>query len=298
MLKNPKSYFVACAFVATSFIFSACNDFTKTESGLSYKIYTDSTGDNYPTEGGFIDFKFQMWNEKGDSLLDDQFKDMYPVRTGVLPITYTPSIEEGLRLLTPGDSAVFILNADSLFTKTFRAPLPPYIKPGENIRMVVKMMNVYTKKYVDSVQKVMEKQMEAQAKLEKEVYVQDSLAIQKYLKTNKLQGQATLGGAYVVKTKQNKATDLFLSPGDTVSVQYNGKLLNGLKEFDKSNPGDDFRFILGMEQVIKGWDQGFQKLKRGEKALILIPSRLAYGSQGAGEKIPPYSPLLFEVEVK
>jgi FKBP-type peptidyl-prolyl cis-trans isomerase FkpA len=298
MLKKTKSYFVACACLATSLMFSACNEFTKTESGLSYKIYTDSAGDNYPAEGGFIDFKFQMWNEKGDSLLDDQFKDMYPVRTGVLPITYRPSIEEGLRLLTPGDSAVFLLNADSLFSKTFRAPLPPYIKPGETIRMVVKMLNVYSKKYVDSVQTVMEKQMEEQVAVEKQVYITDSVAIQKYLKANKLQGQATIGGAYVVKTTQNKATDVFLAPGDTVKVQYTGKLLKDLTVFDASKEGDNFQFILGMEQVIKGWDQGFQKLKKGEKAIILIPSRLAYGSQGAGEKIPPYSPLLFEVEVK
>jgi len=51
-------------------------------------------------------------------------------------------------------------------------------------------------------------------------------------------------------------------------------------------------------QVIKGWDEGLQKLKHGDKAIILIPSRLAYGARGAGGSIPPNAPLVFEVEIK
>jgi len=59
-----------------------------------------------------------------------------------------------------------------------------------------------------------------------------------------------------------------------------------------------FEFTVGLGEVIKGWDYAFQRLKIGEKALILTPSGLAYGADGAGEAIPSNAPLLFEVEIK
>jgi len=295
MLKNTLTLLAGSMMVAT--IFSSCNKYDKTENGLEYKIEKDSAGENYPEKGGFITFWFQTRNEK-DSILDNQIKDPNPVGIPVPEVGYTPSIEEGFMLLTDGDSAVFLLDADSLYAKTFHQPLPKHLKPGSKLKMIVKMNKVYPKKFVDSVMAVQEKQMQGQAEEEKVVYQKDSIAIQDYLKKHNLKGQSTIGGAYVVKLKENKASDVFISPGDSINTSYIGKLLIGGKEFDKSAPGKPFKFTVGMGMVIKGWDEGFQKLKKGEKALILIPSRLAYGSRGAGGSIPPNSPLVFEVEVE
>jgi len=278
-------------------IFSSCSKYDKTENGLEYKIEKDSAGEDYPEKGGFMTFWFQIRNDK-DSILDNQIKDPNPVGIPVPEVSYTPSIEEGFHLLTDGDSAVFLLNADSLYAKTFHQPTPKHIKPGSTLKMIVKMSKVYSKKFVDSVMAVQEKQMEGRANEEKEVYKKDSIAIQDYLLKHNLKGQSTIGGAYVVKLKENNATDIFISPGDSINTSYVGKLLIEGKEFDKSKPGMPFKFVVGMGMVIKGWDEGFQKLKKGEKALILIPSRLGYGARGAGDGIPPNAPLLFEVEVQ
>lgn len=75
-----------------------------------------------------------------------------------------------------------------------------------------------------------------------------------------------------------------------------GKLLSG-EVFDSSlDRGEPLSFTLGTGQVIKGWDQGLIGICEGEKRKLIIPADLAYGSKGAGAKIPPNSPLIFEVE--
>ena len=85
--------------------------------------------------------------------------------------------------------------------------------------------------------------------------------------------------------------------GQTVQVHYTGYLLDGTK-FDSSlDRGQPFQFPLGQGRVIKGWDQGVAKLKKGTKARLLIPSELGYGARGAGGVIPPNATLIFEIEV-
>lgn len=87
------------------------------------------------------------------------------------------------------------------------------------------------------------------------------------------------------------------SAGKKVSVHYKGELLDGTvfdSSYKRQEPID---FILGQGQVIAGWDEGVSLLKVGDKARFLIPSELAYGSNGAGGVIPSDADLLFDVEL-
>lgn len=85
--------------------------------------------------------------------------------------------------------------------------------------------------------------------------------------------------------------------GSGVSVHYKGQLLDG-KVFDSSyQRKEPIDFTIGVGQVIAGWDEGIQLLKVGDKARFVIPSNLAYGSQGAGGAIPPDATLIFDVEL-
>ena len=82
---------------------------------------------------------------------------------------------------------------------------------------------------------------------------------------------------------------------DTVECHYEGTLIDGTK-FDSSyDRGQTATFPLN--QVIAGWTEGLQLMKEGGKYRFFIPYELGYGERGAGASIPPFSTLVFDVEL-
>ena len=85
--------------------------------------------------------------------------------------------------------------------------------------------------------------------------------------------------------------------GQKIKAHYAGYLENGAK-FDASyDRGSPLAFEVGVGRVIKGWDEALLDMKVGEKRILKIPSKLGYGSKGAGGVIPPDATLVFFVEL-
>ncbi|SOE22428.1 FKBP-type peptidyl-prolyl cis-trans isomerase [Spirosomataceae bacterium TFI 002] len=115
--------------------------------------------------------------------------------------------------------------------------------------------------------------------------------INEYIAAKKLVvTQTTESGLRYIRTQEspNGAT---LQQGQKVTVNYAGRLLTD-EEFDAGT----FKFTLGVGQVVGGFDIGISLMKVGEKATIIFPSTLGYGSSKQGS-IPKNSPLVFDVEV-
>eukprot|EP00457_Paulinella_chromatophora_P025067 gb/GEZN01029385.1/.p1 GENE.gb/GEZN01029385.1/~~gb/GEZN01029385.1/.p1 ORF type:complete len:131 (-),score=5.83 gb/GEZN01029385.1/:73-465(-) len=85
-------------------------------------------------------------------------------------------------------------------------------------------------------------------------------------------------------------------PGHEVLVHYTGTLLNGT-EFDSSRTGEPFQFILGQGEVIPGWDKGVETMKVNERCILRCEPEMGYGEAGAGDRIPPNSTLVFDIEL-
>ncbi|WP_158797108.1 FKBP-type peptidyl-prolyl cis-trans isomerase [Pedobacter sp. L105] len=106
-----------------------------------------------------------------------------------------------------------------------------------------------------------------------------------------------------VKTTASGLQYLVITPGsgpkpavtDTVLVNYKGMLLSG-KQFDSSYDRNE-PLSLSLDRVIPGWTEGMQLMSPGAKYKFFIPYNLAYGERGAGQDIPPYSTLVFEIEL-
>ena len=131
--------------------------------------------------------------------------------------------------------------------------------------------------------------------LAEEAYAQNKASGESFLAANaKKEGVTTLpsGLQYEIITE---GTGKQPSAADRVQCHYEGTLIDGTV-FDSSIKRGE-PAVFGVNQVIKGWVEALQLMKEGAKWRLFIPQDMAYGANGAGGMIPPYSALIFEVEL-
>ncbi|WP_188559423.1 FKBP-type peptidyl-prolyl cis-trans isomerase [Hymenobacter glacieicola] len=297
---------------------ASCNkggDFSKTKSGIEYKVFKGTNGKyddrevsaegdpTYKDRVGKIMALHVEYRTAKDSILFNSRKQQmgFPVRVPLDSVRKEQrgGLEEAISLLQPGDSAVFRFNVDTIFAKSFRQPVPPFMKKaGNTMTMYVKVDKVQTRD--EAMADVQKMQVEQQQKMQAYAETQlkkDDVTLQDYIKKNNLSAQKDASGVYVAVTQPG--TGPKPKQGQLVSVQYKGTLLDG-KEFDssaKGNQGKPIEFPIGVGQVIPGWDKAIPLLNKGSKAVLLIPSSLAYGQRGAGANIPADAILRFDVEL-
>ena len=286
--------------------------FSKLPSGTEYRLFRKdaagryqphalaATDAPYASRAGqvltvFIDFR----SGKDSVLVSSRKTQPTPQPIPLNPQVVPGGLEEAVSFLLPGDSAVFRFQADTIFAKTFRQPVPPFIRSGGNTFLaLVSAHELLTMAQMQARQQQMQAEMaKKEAALAAGQTAKDVAIIQAYLKKNNATARKTPGGTYYIIKKLG--TGPTAKAGQTVRVLYRGTVLTTGKEFDSSakHGNEPIAFPLGVGQVIQGWDQGIAMLNKGSKAVLLIPSPLAYGSRGAGADIPANAVLRFEVEL-
>ena len=290
MKKSILSVAVAALFVS-SFV-SSCSEkspysgYKKSESGMYYRYLTQNEGETAKLGDIVeIDLSYYLMQEGGDSLMYTTSMLPEPAFDLVRESTFPGDLYEGFTMMHKGDSMSLIMSADSVFRRQFHAPIiPDFVKPETMLRWEVKMKDIMTEDEFTARQNAKEEAKFAEAKQ----------VLDAYLAENGIDAVPTETGLVYVCTKQGKGVQP--KEGQNVKVHYTGKLLDGTV-FDSSvDRGEPISFPLGMGNVIPGWDEGIALMKKGEKGVLYIPAKLAYGGRNAGP-IPPYSNLIFEVEL-
>ena len=249
-------------------------------SSARYTIHYDAPGRTAQI-GDIVLIHVANYNAD-DSLLYNTFAGLAPVPMEITAPEFKGDLMEAMVMVSKGDSLSVLIPVDSL--ENYESS-PGIVEPGEDIRLVIKVVELMTK----------DEYKEYEAKKQKEQVSKDAKLIEGYLNQKGIKATKTSSGLYYVIDK--KGTGPNPTPGQTVDVHYTGTLLNGQKFDSSRDRGEPFSFMIGKGQVIGGWDEGIALLNKGAKARLFIPSHLGYGAHGAGADIPPNSVLIFDVEL-
>ena len=261
------------------------NKFEKHESGLEYRIVSSVEG---ATKKAKIDdvmiLNFSYETEDGNELYNSSIDERKYLRKLVAPTHTGGSFEDGLAILTVGDSAIFKINADSFLRNSESySNLPKDVKPEDIIIIQVKLIEILESENFDS--HLSEKYHEDNA-IEMKI-------LEKFLKNANVTVEPKESGLYYIEQVAGDGKQAF--SGANVSVHYTVKLIDGLV-IETSLDKKPISFTLGQGQVIDAWDEGLTYMKEGGRAMLICPSDISYGELGSGD-IPPFSSLIFEVEL-
>ena len=296
---------IAFSALAVAVLFASCKNkspyegYDATDNGLYYKFYNEHKDDGQTPKVGeniIISYKIKT-TDKDSLLLDSKMVSRDPSGTVEFPLvksTFKGSYEEGIMMMSPGDSASFIVNADSFLLKTNKLEkLPPFIKPGSMLTIETKLVSIKdsmtVKKEREAMMAQQKQQMEEMQKQVEERKGQEEPMLKEYLKTSKINVKPTASGLYYVEKK--KGTGVHVQMGDSATVNYSLFTLDG--QMLQSNT---FTFLVDPQGMIPGFVEGVAMMNKGGKATLVLPSSIAYGAYGS-DAIPPYTPLVFEVEV-
>ncbi len=272
-------------FLALYFL-SACknNDFKNDGNGLEYKWIKNNPSNRIATPGEIMELSMYYTTDK-DSILYDtrEFTDVFKmkIKNGS---AQGGTIDDGFLLLHEGDSAVFKVDAVRFFVETKSEEVPSFIKKGDKLIFYVKVHKIYSiNEYFENKKKQLK--TNEQEKL---------AALDNYLKLSNITTHPTQSGIYFIEKKKGsgkKPTDT-----STVSIHYIVSILGGEIYDNTYQRNEPFEFQLGKNIVIPGLEEGIKLMHEGGEATIIIPSKLAYGSQQY-KIIPPFSTIVFEVNL-
>ena len=258
-----------------------------TESGLYYIVTKKGKGSRIDT-GNYVKIHFTINTINGNKVFSTRDRGE-PIEIEYGKKFDTGGLEEALGKMKKGGKANLIVPSSIAFGEMGRGGV---ISPFTTLLYDVEIIDVRSKAEFDK-EKALEREKQ-KAENQKLINIEKT-KINKYIKDNNITSKPAKDGLYYIETI--KGTGEKAESGKKVKVHYTLYLTDGTKLQSSLDGEQPFEFTLGKGQVIRGWDEGVSMMNEGGKARFIIPSIIGYGERGKGKDIPPFTPLVFEVEL-
>jgi len=275
--------------------FLSCNretpEYYTTKHGLKYKYHDINSEGKPPKQGDYLSV-FMEWKTINDSIFYNS-KNTSPSGVDVIKVgrqKHLGGIEEAFYLLQKGDSVSFYINALTFYEDYLNvSKTPTFLSENEDIIITIRLLNIEnSKEYKDRL--VNDKEL-----LELKELKDIGTLLKKWNASN--DSILEIGGIYIqIKNKSKGAKVL---GNDILKLNYRASFINNAVFYDTYKNGKPDEFQIGREgQMVEGLKKALLNMHYGEKATVLVPSFLGFGSKGsAGKIIPPYTPILYDIEI-
>ena len=263
--------------------------YRQNENNLYFKFLQDEKGSTAKL-GDVLSMHMVMKSSDGIEL-----KNTYKERGGksmLFPVkfpVFLGDIYEAVTLLSEGDSAKFLIPADSMYNRIFKKPLPPSVTEGSSLDFTIKVEWIKAQQDVPIPEQTVKLNVLQRSK--------DEEAIEAYFNKNELDFKRTDSGVFI--HVMSESGNNLIKKGQTLTMNYTGMYVNGqifettIKENGDHQP---ITVVSGNEQVIKGWEESFLELRAGSTYRIGVPSKQAFGVRGRGI-VPSNTVLIFEINI-
>ncbi|OFX82280.1 MAG: hypothetical protein A2W99_09490 [Bacteroidetes bacterium GWF2_33_16] len=284
MNRNFIILLIAIVFLSSCDYFSKYPGYKKSKSGFYYKLEKFGESSQKAKPGDYITADI-LYLTMNDSVFFEGRRKLQ-----ITDPSFPGSIDECFLMLAQDEKATFIISTNDFFGKTLETTVPQFLLSSSEMKVTIDIIEVQT---------------ENDFYREKEAFLHwiedfgdyEKVILRQFIEQEKLEMEPTSSGLFHVTIKQGDGESVQV--GDTVTVHYEGKFLNG-KFFDSTKRRNSpFQFVYGKKwQVITGLEEAIGRMKEGERSIFILPSQIGFGESGSSTGIiPPYTSTIFEVEL-
>ncbi len=264
--------------------------YSVTADSIYFKLQAFGESNVSPKAGDYLLSTLVFKTMKDSVFLQAPFNDGISRYYSVMPDRFRKgSFEKMYERMHEGDSVTCIVSAESVFNEFFKQPLPVFIAPHSQLKVDIKLNRIiaaaeFGQEWEKYKEKLENRDIEEQRKLKL------------YLKSVSPEPVPLDSGAYYLLISEGNGA--LPQMGNRISIHYKGTFLDG-RVFDSTYSLSPLDFTYGeKDQVIRGIEKALHLMKAGGKAKIILPSQLAYGSQGSSTGIvPPFTSVVYELEL-
>lgn len=258
---------------------------TVTESGLI--IMEKSGRGKLAKMGEYVIFDFLMRDMNGDTIMNSFGVEPVEIQYGEEFIC--KGITDAIGMVPEGGTMHFVVPSSLAFDST---GYDPFIQPYAPMIVDMQMKRVMDQAAYDKLMAERAAELEAErARLQ----AQEDKAIEAYIAANHITDSPTESGLYLFPTKEGEGE--LAQWGDDVAVHYVLRNLQGEQIESSYEYGEPMVFKIGSGEMVPAVEEAVMTMNPGSKVTVLTPSKLAFGEFDLGEMLPPYSPLLIDLEL-